>query len=152
MGEIPKSPGEIRRILAGMPDEEILATTIFLEAGGESIKGKLAVGWVVLNRVKLGRRHYGSGGGISGVCLKPFQFSCFNSNDPGLGKSLGINKNSQVYMSCLEAAREVLAGKVEDPTGGATHYFNPRVCGIPKWSRGMDFCGQIGRHFFYREK
>ena len=51
-----------------------------------------------------------------------------------------------------DAARAALEG--QDPTGGATHYFNPYLVS-PSWAKRMDFLGRIGNdridtHDFYK--
>lgn len=65
-------------------DTDILARTIYGEARGESISGQEAIASVILNRVAFAKRRgrYWWGNTIAGVCLAPWQFSCWNENDP----------------------------------------------------------------------
>lgn len=152
---------EILKKLAEMSDEELLARLVWGEARGESIEGKLAVAHVVMNRVKSGK--YGGKGGVKGVVLKPWQFSCFNATDPNLKLMLGPlgGHDAPIFQECLAVARMTLEGITIDPTSrkeegaGATHYFNPRVVngGWPaSWDpKKMHFLGRIGGHDFYRE-
>lgn len=149
------------RKLAEMPDEELLARLVWGEARGESIEGKLAVAHVVLNRVKSGR--YGGKGGVKGVALKPWQFSCFNASDPNLGLVVeaGGGRDAPVFLECLAVARLALGELTIDPTGGkeegsgATHYFNPKAVagGWPaSWDpKRMRLLRRIGKHNFYKE-
>jgi len=45
-------------------------------------------------------------------------------------------------------ARQALAGLLEDPTGGATHY---HALGIsPFWTRAQTPTARIGNHVFYK--
>lgn len=60
-------------------DIDILARTIYGEARGEPWEGKIAVAWVVRNRAERGGWW---GDTIREVCLKPWQFSCWNETDP----------------------------------------------------------------------
>ena len=64
-------------------DTDILARTIYGEARGESISGQEAIASVILNRVAFAKRRgrYWWGNTIAGVCLAPWQFSCWNEND-----------------------------------------------------------------------
>ena len=148
-------PKEILRKLAELPDDELLARLVWGEARGESIVGKIAVAHVVMNRVKTGK--YGGKGGVKGVCLKPWQFSCFNAKDPNLQLMLEPfgGRDAPIFRDCLLEARMALGGLSQDPTIGATHYFNPAVVpgGWPaSWDRSrMMRRPTIGRHKFYRE-
>ena len=69
-----------------MNDEDVdaLARTVFGEARGECLSGQEAVASVILNRVAFsGRRGgYWWGNTVYEVCHKPWQFSCWNQNDP----------------------------------------------------------------------
>jgi len=65
-------------IFEALTDEQALALTLYLEARSEPTKGIIAVGSVILERVRLG--YFGKG--VKGVCFKPYQFSCYNSKDP----------------------------------------------------------------------
>lgn len=143
---------QILRKLAGMRPVDVLARLVWGEARGELLKGQVAVACVVLNRVADGR--WGGRGGIVSVCLKPWQFSCFNSNDPNLPLLLQPPKFSP-FEQCELVAQLAVDGLLVDPTGGATHYFNPSV--VPgRWPASWDKAkmaarGQIGRHSFWLE-
>lgn len=58
---------------------DTLTKTIWGEARGEGREGMIAVAWVILNRASIGGWW---GNSIETVCLKPWQFSCWNANDP----------------------------------------------------------------------
>ena len=62
-------------------DRDILARTLFGEARGEGLVGQIAVAWTIRNRVEDGKAKSWWGEGYAGVCLKPYQFSCWNQND-----------------------------------------------------------------------
>jgi spore germination cell wall hydrolase CwlJ-like protein len=57
-----------------MTDEDLLATCVADEAGGEEYEGKVAVAIVLANRQAL---HYQSDGTVQGTVLKKDQFSGF---------------------------------------------------------------------------
>jgi len=63
-------------------DRDILARTLWGEARGESLAGQIAVAWTIRNRVNDGNAKSWWGEGYTGVCQKPYQFSCWNSTDP----------------------------------------------------------------------
>lgn len=114
-----KSPDE-------MSDLEILARTIHEEAKGESDKGKLAVGAVIANRVKA---QSWMGKNLKEVILKPYQFSPWNSWTGAAGGRQGkemLGVAAKPSEASYEAARKILSGEYEDPTGGATHFVNPK--------------------------
>ena len=98
-------------IIAESDDVKLLATLIYCEAGGESYDGKLAVGSVVMNRLRSGA--YPST--ISGVIYASGQFT------PALnGKVARVYYNETVPDSCYDAANQVLAGYSN--VGDATHF------------------------------
>jgi spore germination cell wall hydrolase CwlJ-like protein len=137
MGQAAVSP-EIR---------EMLAKTLMAEAGGEGLEGMIAAGAVINNRVQDG----GYGDGFEGVIMKPGQFSAWNgvtnyANGEGALDMANITPNEDA----LKATDMILSGRFEDPTNGATHYYNPAAAN-PKW--GMNAGGdwaRIGNHVFGR--
>lgn len=137
-----KFPGKEQEI-------DILARTIYGEARGESIRGKEAVASVIINRVQRAKRrgHYWWGNTPYEVCKRPWQFSCWNINDPNREKILAVSANNKNFQSCLRIARRAINGTLEDPTFGATHY---HVKGLfPPWARGHSPRTEIGRHQFF---
>lgn len=130
------------------PDDVLtLARTIFGEARGESNAGREAVAHVVINRVNSHRFK----DSVSGVCLQPMQFSCFNPGDPNRPIILAetINSVDAVFQECVSAAKRVIAGAVADNTGGATHYYAKTIA-PPSWTVGATFTVEIGVHRFYK--
>lgn len=94
----------------GASDEELLAALIQCEAGNQPYEGQLAVGAVVMNRVRSG----GYPNTISGVIYASGQFT-----PAGNGK-VAKRLEAGVRDSCLQAAREAIAGASN--VGGATHF------------------------------
>ena len=126
-------------------DKEILALTLQAEAGGEGYEGMLAAGSVIANRAASGK--YGKG--ISGVIMKPGQFSAWNGVTGYAGGEGAIDMDKvRPSKSALKAAEAILSGNYEDITGGATHYYNPAVAS-PAWGGDVgDNWFDIGRHRF----
>jgi spore germination cell wall hydrolase CwlJ-like protein len=126
-------------------DKEILALTLQAEAGGEGYEGMLAAGSVIANRAASGK--YGKG--ITGVIMKPGQFSAWNGVTGYAGGEGAINMDKvRPSKSALKAAEAILSGNYEDITGGATHYYNPKVAS-PAWGGDVgDNWFDIGRHRF----
>jgi len=122
---------------------EILARIVKGEAHPRSSReGQVAIAAVVLNRVQ-DRRFPGT---LQRVAHQPRQFSCYN---PDVRNRLYWGRIPQW---AWDAARAALAG--EDPTDGATHYFNPHLV-RPRWARQLVFIKRIDRgrtraHDFYR--
>lgn len=125
----PASPGpstEPATSLSGK-DQALLARLIESEAGVCSLENKIAVGAVVLNRARTGW----DGGSVSGVILERNQFD-------------GV-KTRAFYTSpsadSVTAAARAAAG--EDPSRGATYYYNPYIS-HPAWARTFAETARIG--------
>lgn len=132
-------------------DTDILARTIYGEARGESISGMEAVASVVLNRVAFSKRHgrYWWGNSIADVCRQPWQFSCWNKNDPNCRLITGVAETDLIFCICKRIAGRAVSGLLEDNTAGATHYHTKNVW--PSWAKGKIPCAEIGNHFFYND-
>jgi hypothetical protein len=133
--------------LRKLSEVDLLSRCIWGEARGEKIDGKLAVAYVILNRVRA-QSYYG--GSIKAVILKPRHFSCFNANDQNLSKILNLTPSSPELSFCRAVAELALQeGLTNDPTNGATHYHTVNV--NPSWAPKLTFLCRIGSHLFYRE-
>lgn len=130
---------------------DVLARTIYGEARGQPYAGMVAVANVVLNRVRKAQRYDGGywwGNDIVGVCLKPYQFSCWNKNDPNLSIIKKVTASDQGFRDCLEIARRAVDGHLSDNTNGATHYHADYVS--PYWAANKSPVAAIGAHLFYK--
>lgn len=112
-------------------DVYLLARAINGEARGEPYAGQVAVGAVILNRVK----HPSFPNTVAGVIYQP---GAFTAVDDG-------QINAAMTSSCEKAARDALNGW--DPTGGAIYYYNP-VTATNKWIRSRPIILTIGKHVF----
>lgn len=127
-------------------DREILIKTVWGEARGEKAIGKMAVAWVILNRTRKPQWP----NRIKDVCLQPWQFSCWNDNDPNRGRVNNLNTESAdpVIAEVRRCVDMVLQDLVLDPTNGADHYYADWIA-TPNWARGKTPSSVIGRHRFF---
>lgn len=133
-------------------DREILARTLWGEARGESLAGQIAVAWTIRNRVFDGKAKSWWGEGYAGVCQKPYQFSCWNKNDPNYVFLIGIKQIAfRELAQARIAADQVVDGKVEDPTGGATHYYATTMPKAPAWAAKAKQTLKLGHHVFFKD-
>jgi len=114
-------------------DVQLLARVIEGEAADEPYSGKVAVGAVILNRVKSAAFP----NTISGVVFQPLAFESVANGQ----YTRPLTKES------IQAARQAMAGW--DPTGGATFFWNPAKRVSP-WIWSRNIVGRIGRHVFAR--
>lgn len=112
-------------------DVYLLARLISAEARGEPYSGQVAVGAVVLNRVK----HPSFPNTMSGVIYQKGAFSCLDDGQ----------FDQPIADASYSAAREALNGS--DPSGGAIYYFNPDTA-TNKWIWSRPLIVKIGKHRF----
>lgn len=106
----------------------LLAALIQCEAGGESYEGQVAVGAVVMNRVRSGAYP----NSIHGVIYASGQFT------PALnGKVNAVYESGNIKSSCIQAAQEAISGVSN--VGDCTHF---------RRNNGRDGI-VIGNHVFY---
>jgi len=133
-------------------DIDILARTIWGEARGESHEGRVAIANVIMNRVNMDLGNDGKpdwwGEGVTQVCLKPFQFSCWLQNDPNRNKLLVVGSGDSAFADCLAIATDAVNGALPDITGGATHYHEKHI--TPPWAAKAIKTAEIGHHIFYK--
>ena len=110
-----------------------MARAINGEARGEPYEGQVAVGAVILNRVKSSQFP----NSIAGVI---YQSGAFTAVADGQINS-PISEGSTVY----KAARDAMNGW--DPTGGCIYYFNPATA-TNKWIWSRPLVKTIGKHRF----
>ena len=116
-------------------DIQLMARAINGEARGEPYEGQVAVGAVILNRVRDSRFP----NTIAGVIYQPGAFTAVSDGQI----NVPIDENSTV----VKAARDALNGW--DPTDGAVYYFNPNTA-TNKWIWSRPLIKTIGKHRFCR--
>jgi spore germination cell wall hydrolase CwlJ-like protein len=141
-----KKEGRIRFMpCPGLDDITLIALTVWGEARGESYVGMLAVAWVICNRMD----QYGET--VSGVVLKAYQFSFWNTEDPSRPTISEIDFDNSPWLDCYKAASAAYFELSADPTAGATMYLNPAAAS-PDWDYSkLKKTATIGNHVFYEE-
>ena len=114
-------------------DIQLMARAINGEARGEPYEGQVAVGAVILNRVKDSRFP----NTIAGVIYQSGAFTAVSDGQ----RNVPIEENSTVY----KAAEDAMNGW--DPTGGCVYYFNPNTA-TNKWIWSRPYVKTIGKHRF----
>ena len=112
---------------------KLLARLINGEARGEPYEGQVAVGAVILNRVKSSQFP----NTIAGVIYEKGAFTAVSDGQ--------INVPIKEGSTVLKAARDAMNGW--DPTGGAIYYFNPSTA-TNKWIWSRPLIKTIGKHRF----
>lgn len=122
---------KLKSVSVNKTELDLLARIIYAEARGESYKGQVAVGAVVMNR--LASSSFPDT--VKGVIEQPRAFTAVD--------------DGQYYLTpdktAYQAAQEAVKGY--DPTGNALYYFNPDTATSDWiWSRKQTV--KIGRHLF----
>jgi hypothetical protein len=139
---------------------KIVASTLILEAGGETEKdAMIAIMNVIHNRAGRDPKRYAE------VCMKPLQFSCHNGRTPDNSiKRAGTHSKWEEAIGIVEKS---LRGEINDVTGGADHYHvfqGPSEC-KPSWThptlggkthidgrqRAVSITKYIGDHVFLKD-
>jgi N-acetylmuramoyl-L-alanine amidase len=111
----------------------LLARVIEGEAANEPFAGKVAVGAVILNRLRSALFPHT----LAGVIYQPHAFESVANGQ----------YNRPVSQESLQAAALSMSGW--DPTGGALYFWNPAKV-ISPWVWTKNIISQIGRHIFAR--
>ena len=109
----------------------LLAKTIYAEGRGEPYTGQVAIGAVVLNRVK----NSAFPNTISGVVYQKHAFTAVTDGQ------INLTPNE----TAMRAAKDAISGW--DPTGGALYYYNPAVA-TSSWIFDRQTITIIGKHVF----
>ena len=118
---------------SGTSDIQLMARAINGEARGEPYEGQVAVGAVILNRVKSSQFP----NTIAGVIYQSGAFTAVSDGQI----NAPIDEGSTVY----KAAQDAMNGW--DPTGGCIYYFNPSTA-TNKWIWSRPLVKTIGKHRF----
>jgi N-acetylmuramoyl-L-alanine amidase len=117
----------------GNQDLMLIARLINGEARGEPYEGQVAVGAVIMNRVRDPRFPKS----IAGVIYQPGAFTAIVDGQI----------HAEMLPSSINAARDALNGW--DPSGGAVFYYNPAKT-TNKWIWSRPLIKVIGKHKFCR--
>jgi len=133
------------------------ARTIWMEARDQGAAGQKAIAHTIVNRVRDGRW----GTTLHEVCTSEYkgwhQFSGWNRGDSNRVPAIRLHDEDPALVQYSAYVTAALNGEA-DPTGGATHYYNPDIAEQPEWVRGnaakkippATFCCRIGKHLFYK--
>ncbi len=116
---------------------DLLARVINGEARGEPYLGQVAVGAVIMNRVKSSEFP----NTIAGVVYQKGQFTCVTDGQ--------IDKPFEDKATIYKAAREAMNGS--DPTNGCLYFYDPRYT-KSKWLFSLKTVVTIGNHRFANEE
>ena len=131
---------------------DILARTLWGEGRSEPVRAQEALAVLVLNRTRRAQQNGGRywwGDSIQQVCLKPWQFPCWNPGHPDRARLLAVGAADRRFRICLRIARRAIAGALDDPTQGATHYHTR--FSFPPWARDRLPTAEIGGLLFYND-
>lgn len=140
---------------------DLVALTLWGEARGLDIAGRIAVGLVIAHRVADPRLKYGEG--WAQVVTRPWQFSCWQEIS-GKENAIAVRtlatqveagtepKGATAWTECLWVAEGVMDGVFVDFTHGATHYLTRALYEQkpPGWAKGQTPVATIGEHVFFR--
>ncbi len=112
-------------------DVYLLAKTIYAEGRGEPYVGQVAIGAVILNRV----RNNSFPNTVSGVVYQKHAFTAVSDGQ------INLTPND----TAMKAAKDAINGW--DPSGGALYYYNPAVA-TSSWIFDRQTVTVIGKHVF----
>ena len=145
-GEEPSKPfGALSEKEFRAREVRCMATAIYFEARGETVRGQIAVGQVIMNRMR--SDFYPNT--ICGVVFQgqwnknacQFSFACDGVTD--------APKEKVQWATALDVAKQVISGKSYlNDIADATHYHAVYV--HPDWRRDVTRIKQIGVHIFYK--
>lgn len=138
--EIRKGDNRVAlEVPCSFPASEVdqLAKITHAEAGGEPFEGQVAVAASILNRVKDPKYPSSISAVVYQVLGGRYQYS------PVANGSIHRRPSSSAYL----AAYAALAG--EDPTNGATGFYNPAKT-RDRWVREHPVMARIGQHVFFK--
>ncbi|RQT46517.1 cell wall hydrolase [Burkholderia cepacia] len=101
-----------------------MARTLYGEARGQNFESKVAVAWIIRNRLERGTW----GDTYKDVVTARLQFTCWSERiDPDGYKAIH-NPQGDPWKDCKKAALKVMLARDEENVfPGATHYYSPRA-------------------------
>ncbi len=104
----------------------------------------------------IGNRAKNKGQSYREVIEAPKQFSVLNNpKSPEYISMMSVNtktqKGGKQFQTALDIANQLIAGTLQDTTGGADHYYNPSIA-TPYWASSLTNTTKIGRHQFLKSR
>src|SRR5262245_34173560 len=127
-------------------ERRCLATAIYFEARGEPLQGQIAVGQVILNRVRSPNFPETICGVVYQGQMSPgcqFSFTCDGKTD--------TPKNAVHCALAQKLARQITSGQVWLPEIGYSTFYHADYVS-PQWKSAMNRIDSIGRHIFYKKR
>jgi len=127
-------------------ERRCLATAIYFEARGEPVRGQIAVGQVILNRVRSPQFPQTICGVVYQGQLNPgcqFSFACDGHTD--------MPRQDSHWALAQDLSRQITSGQVWLPEVGYSTYYHADYV-RPGWVNAMNKIDSIGRHIFYKKR
>jgi spore germination cell wall hydrolase CwlJ-like protein len=127
-------------------ERRCLSTAIYFEARGEPVRGQIAVGQVILNRVRspifpetiCGVVYQGQ---MQKGCQ--FSFTCDGRTDNP--------RDDDQWALAQDIAKQIMSGEAWLPEVGYSTFYHANYVS-PRWARAMNKIDRIGRHIFYKKR
>lgn len=146
-------------VLLALSEVNTLALTLFGEARGEEIEGKISVASVIRNRAHDPKRWPDD---IKGVCLQPAQFSCWGAAGGAANYqavmalaeklvTLPAYVPEPVLRECQWIAEGILSGVVRSRVAAANHYITQHrwKTAPPPWAKDQHPTALVNNHVFF---
>jgi spore germination cell wall hydrolase CwlJ-like protein len=127
-------------------ERRCLATAIYFEARGEPARGQIAVGQVIMNRVRSPQFPETICGVVYQGQMAPgcqFSFACDGKTD--------VPRNDAQWGKAQALAKEITSGRVWLPEVGYSTFYHANYV-RPGWVNAMNKIDKIGRHIFYKKR
>jgi hypothetical protein len=127
-------------------ERRCLATALYFEARGEPVRGQIAVGQVILNRVRSPQFPETICGVVFQGQHQPgcqFSFACDGKTD--------IPRDDREWAQAQDLSKKIMAGELWLQEVGYSTYFHANYVS-PYWKGDMSRIDKIGRHIFYKKR
>jgi spore germination cell wall hydrolase CwlJ-like protein len=127
-------------------ERRCLAVAIYFEARGEPERGQVAVGQVIMNRVRSPLFPETICGVVYQGHLKPgcqFSFTCDGKTD--------VPRNDAQWAQSQSLAKKITSGELWLPEVGYSTFYHANYVS-PGWAGRMNKIDRIGRHIFYKKR
>jgi spore germination cell wall hydrolase CwlJ-like protein len=127
-------------------ERRCLSTAIYFEARGETTRGQIAVGQVIMNRVRSPQFPETICGVVYQGQMAPgcqFSFACDGKTD--------LPRNDAQWAKAQELSKQITSGQVWLPEVGYSTYYHANYV-RPGWVNAMNKIDKIGRHIFYKKR
>jgi spore germination cell wall hydrolase CwlJ-like protein len=127
-------------------ERRCLAIAIYFEARGEPVRGQVAVGQVIMNRVRSPLFPETICGVVYQGQMNPgcqFSFTCDGKTD--------VPRNDEQWALAQDIAKQITNGELWLPEVGYSTYYHANYVS-PGWAGSMSKIDKIGRHIFYKKR